>query len=297
MAEHRAGFVTIIGRPNVGKSTLLNELVGRKISITSRKPQTTRHRIVGVLSREDCQFLFVDTPGLHPPSGRTINKIITRTARASLVGVDAVVMLIACSGWTEEDRYVLRNVEEVGLPVLLAINKVDTLKRKERLLPLIQESSGLGRFEEIVPISAKSGTNLEGLLAALAKLLPAGPPLYPEGQDTDRSTEFLISELIREQLFRQLGEELPYETAVRVSSFDDGTPALIDAQIWVEREGQKGMVVGKGGRRIKKIGTVARKSIERSLGKKVHLDLVVKVRRGWADNHTDLHSLGYAEDA
>ena len=296
MAEHRAGFVTLTGRPNVGKSTLLNAIVGRKISITSSKPQTTRHRILGILSREDCQYIFVDTPGLHPASGRTINKIITRTARSALVGVDVVVMMITSRGWSDQDRYVLRTLEEVSLPLVLAINKVDVLKDKTRLLPLIDESSRLASFQEIVPISATAGTNIEELLTALARYLPAGPMYFPGGQDTDRSREFMISELIREQLFRQLGQELPYETAVRVAGVKDGDPLLIEAQIWVDRDSQKGMVVGKGGQRIKNIGTNARKSIEQSTGKRVHLDIVVKVRKGWADNQADLHSLGYIEE-
>lgn len=294
--DHRAGFVTLIGRPNVGKSTLLNALVGRKISITSSKPQTTRHRILGVLSKQSCQYIFVDTPGLHQASGRTINKIITRTARSSLVGVDVVVMMITCRGWGGQDRYVLRALEEVELPIVLVINKTDKLRDKSRLLPLIDESSKLRDFAEIIPVSATSGTNIETLLETLAHYLPAGPMYFPEDQDTDRSAEFLITELIREQLFRQLGQELPYETAVRVSGVTGEDPVSIEAQVWVDRDSQKGMVVGKGGQRIKKIGINARKSIEKSLGKRAHLDLVVKVRKGWADNQADLNSLGYVEE-
>lgn len=294
--DHRSGFVTIIGRPNVGKSTLLNTLIGRKISITSSKPQTTRHRILGVLSRERCQYVFIDTPGLHKASGRTINKIITRTARSSLVGVDAVVLMITCSGWNEEDRYVLDALKGVSAPVILAINKVDTLKDKTRLLPLIEESSGLGKFSEIIPLSAVSGSNVEELLTALEQLLPVGPMYYPQDQDTDRSPDFLIAELIREQVFRQLGQELPYETAVRVVDVSYGEPVNIAAQIWVDRDSQKGMVVGKGGERIKKIGINARKSIELSIGQRVYLDIVVRVRKGWADNLADLNSLGYSDE-
>lgn len=297
MAEQRAGFVTLAGRPNVGKSTLLNAIVGRKISITSSKPQTTRHRILGILSREDCQYIFVDTPGLHPPSGRTINKIITRTARSALVGVDVVVLMITSRGWSDQDRYVLQALKEVSLPLILAINKVDSLKDKTRLLPLIDESSRLATFKEIVPVSATVGTNIEELLKTLAGYLPAGPMYFPEGQDTDRSRDFMISELIREQLFRQLGQELPYETAVRVAGVSGADPVSIEAQIWVDRDSQKGMVVGKGGQRIKNIGVNARKSIELSIGKRVHLDIVVKVRKGWADNQVDLHSLGYIEES
>ena len=296
MAEFRAGFVTLLGKPNVGKSTLLNAIVGHKVSITSSKPQTTRHRILGVLTRDNCQYIFVDTPGLHRASGKAINKIISRTAHACLTGVDAIVMMITFRGWTEQDHYVLRALRGIPLPVILVINKIDVLNEKTRLLPLIDASSKLRDFCEIIPLSAKSGTNVEELLSALGSVLPAGPAYFPEHQRTDRSTEFIVSELIREQVFRLLGQELPYEAAVRVVNFSRGDPARVEAEIWVDRASQKGMVVGKDGQRIKKIGTNARKSIERELGKKVYLDVVVKVRRGWADNQADLHSLGYIEE-
>ncbi len=296
MAEHRAGFVTLLGKPNVGKSTLLNAIVGRKISITSSKPQTTRHRILGVLTREGCQYIFVDTPGLHRASGRTVNKIITRTTRSCLLGVDAIVLMITCGGWSEQDRYVLRSLEDVSVPVMLAINKIDRLKDKKKLLPLIAESSRLWKFQEIIPLSATSGTNIEDLLSALGQILPTGPMYFPEHQHTDRSSEFMISELIREQVFRLLGQELPYEAAVRLVSVSGENMPIVEAQIWVDRESQKRMVVGKEGQRIKKIGINARKAIERVLEKQVYLDVVVKVRKGWADNQADLHSLGYIEE-
>jgi GTP-binding protein Era len=296
MAEHRAGFITLIGRPNVGKSTLINALIGRKISITSSKPQTTRHRILGVLTRDDGQFIFVDTPGLHPATGRTMNKVITRTARSALVGVDAIVMMITCRGWGEQDLYVLHALDDVQVPVFLAINKIDALKDKRVLLPLIDETSRLRDFREIIPISAKSGANVDALLSTLRQVLPQGPNLFPDDQDTDRSPGFMISELIREQVFRQMGQELPYETAVRVVGISGDRPVKIEAQIWVDRVSQKGMIVGQDGQRIKKIGVNARRSIERYIGGRAHLDITVKVRKGWSDNQADLHSLGYGEE-
>ena len=295
MSDFRSGFVTLIGKPNVGKSTLLNTIIGQKVSITSSKPQTTRHRILGIHTTKQCQIVFVDTPGLHKPSGRTLNKVITRTARTSMLDVDVIVMMIACAGWDDKDRYVLDSVKNVKIPVILAINKIDRIKNKEKLLPLIEESSQLMNFAEIIPLSAKSGANKKALLTSLTSLLPPGPMGFPEDQITDRDTRFMLSELIREQTFRLLGEEIPHAIAVRIAEFSEGNPPRIEAHIWVERESQKGIVVGKDGQRIKEISTRARKSIEQFLGKHVFLDVMVKVRKGWADNQVDLNSLGYIE--
>lgn len=295
MTDFRSGFVTLIGKPNVGKSTLLNTIIGQKISITSGKPQTTRHRILGVHTTEHCQIVFVDTPGLHKGSGKTLNKVITRTTRASMLHVDAIVLMIAYTGWDDKDRYVLSSIKNIQVPVILAINKIDKMSNKERLLPLIEESSKLMDFAEIIPLSAKSGNNTAALLDSLSTLLPLGPMCFPEDQITDRDTRFMLSELIREQVFRLLGEELPYATAVRIAGLHEGDPLRVEAHIWVERESQKGIVVGKNGQRIKEISTRARKSIEQYLGKHVFLDVLVKVRKGWADNQADLNSLGYVE--
>ncbi|MDJ0957548.1 MAG: GTPase Era [Arenicellales bacterium] len=295
MSEFRSGFVTLIGKPNVGKSTLLNSIVGRKISITSSKPQTTRHRILGIYTTEQCQIVFVDTPGLHRPSGRTLNRVITHTARTSMLDVDVIVLMVTYAGWDDKDRYVLDSVRNIKVPVVLTINKIDQLKNKEKLLPLIEESSQLMNFAEIIPLSAKSGDNKTALLNSLATLLPPSPMCFPEDQITDRDTRFMLSELIREQAFRLLGEEIPYALAVRIAEWSEGNPPRIEAHIWVERESQKGMVVGKDGRRIKEIGTRARRSIEQFLGKQVFLNILVKVRKGWADNQADLNSLGYVE--
>ena len=295
MTEFRSGFITLLGKPNVGKSTLLNTIIGRKVSITSDKPQTTRHRILGVRTQENHQYIFVDTPGLHEPSGKTINRIITATTRSSLAGVDVIVLMITGHGWDEKDLFVLKSLRNMSIPVVLAINKIDTIKDKQRLLPLIEESSKRMKFTEIIPISAKSGKNLPEMLIVLGDMLPVSPMCFPEDQITDRPQSFMISELIREQVFRQLGQELPYEAAVRIAGIQGEDPLRIEAHIWVARESQKGIVVGKNGQRIKEISTRARKSIELYLGKHVYLDLFVKVRKGWADNQVDLNSLGYIE--
>lgn len=296
MTDCRSGFVTIVGKPNVGKSTLVNTIIGQKVSITSSKPQTTRHRILGVYTQPKCQIVFVDTPGLHNAAGKTLNKVITRTARSSMVGVDVIVMMITYAGWTDADRHVLNAVKNVSVPVVLVINKIDRIKKKERLLPLIEQSANLMEFEEIVPLSAKSGLNTGVLLKCVSNLLAVGPMYFPEEQVTDRDDRFMISELIREQVFRLTGEEIPYATAVRVAGWHDEEPFRIQAHIWVDKESQKGMVVGQKGQRIKEISTRARHSIERYLGRHIYLDLMVKVRKGWADSQTDLNRLGYFED-
>ena len=296
MDNYRSGFVTIVGKPNVGKSTLLNTLVGQKVSITSSKPQTTRHRILGVHTDSNTQIVFVDTPGLHKPEGKALNKVITRTARSSLAGVDVVVMMITYAGWRQADRFVLNVVKGVSVPVILAINKIDRIKEKERLLPLIDASSKLINFAEIIPLSAKSGLHTGELRKSVSKLLPVAPMCFPEEQVTDRDARFMVSELIREQVFRLLGEEIPYTAAVRVHTMQEAEPFQIEAHVWVDKQSHKGIVVGKKGQRIKEISTRARHSIERYLGRHVFLDLVVKVRRGWSDNQADLNSLGYTED-
>ena len=293
----RSGFVTLLGRPNVGKSTLINHLVGRKVSITSRKPQTTRHRILGIVNREDSQIVFVDTPGVHGGRGKAINQLINRTARASLEGVDVVVMLIQAQGWHTDDTRVLKLTERSKAPVILAINKVDMLKRKESLLPLIEECRGRHAFADIVPISARDGHNLEALTDVISRRLPVAPACFPPDQVTDRSAQFMAGELVREQLFRRLGEELPYATAVRVERYqEDPDRVQVEAQIWVDRDSQKAIVIGRGGERLKTIGSQARLAMEKSLGRPVVLKLWVKVRSGWADNKAVLNSLGYDEE-
>jgi GTP-binding protein Era len=304
MSENfRFGFVTIIGKPNVGKSTLMNRVIGQKISITSHRAQTTRHRILGIHTDEGKQIVFVDTPGIHSvnkkSNSKTINKVINKTAISSIEGVDVVCLMIAASGWTEGDKLVLEALDNVKMPVVLLINKLDKLKSVNEVLPLIAESAKLYDFADIVPICAIGKVvddNLERLLEVLHKYLPESPPGFDEDQITDRSFRFLVSELVREQLFRRLGDELPYATAVEVTEFAmDDKRVQIGADIWVEKDSHKAMVIGKKGEALKQIGIGARRGCEQLLERKVFLELFVKVRSGWSDNARDLYSLGYDE--
>lgn len=293
----RCGFVAIVGRPNVGKSTLLNRILGMKLSIVSRKPQTTRNRILGINTRDNYQAVYVDTPGVHGREVRQLNRMLNRSATAALQGVDIVVLMVEAGRWTEDDELVLRHVRQAGLPVIAAINKVDQVREKAELLPYLQELSQRHAFEALIPISAERGINVEDLEAEIVKRLPVSEVLlFPEDQVTDRSERFLVAELIREQLMRQLGQEVPYSTTVEIERFRyERGVAHINAVILVERDGQKAIVIGKGGRQLKVIGQRARHSIERLLGRRVFLELWVKVREGWADDERALRSLGYEE--
>lgn len=300
---HKFGFVTIVGKPNVGKSTLMNQIIGQKISITSHRPQTTRHRILGIHTDESKQIVFVDTPGIHSvikkSNRKTINKVINKTAIASIDGVDVVCMMITASGWTEGDKLVLNALKEINTPVVLLINKIDRLKSINDVLPLIAESSEIADFADIVPVCAMGrvqGGNVDHLMDVLEKYIPEAEAGFDEDQITDRSFRFLVSELVREQLFRRLGDELPYATAVEVTQFEVmEDKAQIHADIWVEKDSHKAMVIGKKGEALKAIGTSARLNCETLLEKKVFLELFVKVRSGWSDNARDLYSLGYDE--
>lgn len=301
--SYRFGFVTIVGKPNAGKSTLMNQIIGQKISITSHRPQTTRHRILGIHTDDSKQVVFVDTPGIHAvtkkSNRKTINKVINKTAIASIDGVDAVCMLITASGWTEGDKLVLKALNEVNVPVILVINKIDKLKSVNDVLPLIAESSQMADFADIVPICAlgrMQGGNVSRLMDVITEHLPEAEAGFDEDQITDRSFRFLVSELVREQLFRRLGDELPYATAVEVTQFDMlDDKAQINADIWVEKDSHKAMVIGKKGEALKAIGTSARLNCETLLERRVFLELFVKVRSGWSDNARDLYSLGYDE--
>lgn len=297
--HYRSGFVALIGRPNVGKSTLLNRLLGQKLAITSRRPHTTRHQLLGIHTTKDYQMVFVDTPGMHDGKQNSMNRYINRTARASLMGVDAVVVLINPRGWTDADRMVLEAANKEGVPVIVAINKIDTLEDREALLPLLSETSNMfaNTVKEVVPISALKGDNLDRLEQALLNYLPLQPVLFPEDQVTDRSLRFMASEFVREQIFRQLGQEIPHATAVSIESWKDEKKLVhIEAIIWVERSGQKAIIIGKKGARLKEIGTEARKSLQKLIGKKINLQLWVKVRENWRDNETVLRNLGFGED-
>jgi len=302
--EFRFGYVTIIGKPNVGKSTLMNRIIGQKISITSHRPQTTRHRILGIHTDQEKQIVFVDTPGIHSvakkSNRKTINRVINKTAVSSVDGVDAVCLMITAAGWTEADQLVLSTLKGVSVPVILLINKLDKLKSVNEVLPLIAKSSDMYDFADIVPISAigkTSADNVDRLLEVLTQYMPTQGAGFDEDQITDRSFRFLVAELVREQLFRRLGDELPYATAVEVTQFElESGTAHIGADIWVEKDSHKAMVIGKNGDSLKKIGTAARKNCEQLLDKKIFLELFVKVRSGWSDNARDLYSLGYDED-
>lgn len=307
-SDFRSGFVAIVGRPNVGKSTLMNHLLGQKLSITSRKPQTTRHKIVGIDSREKMQAVYVDTPGMHKKEVRAINKMMNKAATSALRDVNLVLFVIDGQKWTQNDELVLEKLKHAEMPVILVINKVDTLDDKKALLPLIQERIQLMNFAEIVPVSALRNQNLEHLRETIEKYLPFAPPLYSTDQITDRSERFLASEIIREKIMRQLGEELPYDLTVQIESFKTEEPEInektgklkpactyIDATIFVERVGQKAIVIGDKGKKLKQIGIDARTDMEKMFEQKIMLSLWVKVKGGWSDDERALKSLGYSD--
>jgi GTP-binding protein Era len=289
----RCGLVAIVGRPNVGKSTLLNALVGQKISITSNKAQTTRHRITGVRSVGDAQFVFVDTPGFQTRHGNALNRALNRTVRSVLSDVDVVLFVVEAGKFTPADAKVLELLPE-DKPVLLVANKLDEVKRRDDVLPWLASMREKRDFTEFVPLSATRESDMARLLAVVAPHLPQQPWFYDEDMLTDRSERFLASELIREKLFRLTGDELPYESTVVIDKFEeDGNLRRIAATIVVEREAHKGMIIGDGGERLKRIGSEARQELERLMDCKVFLELWVKVRAGWASNEEHLRSYGY----
>ena len=290
------GYIAIVGRPNVGKSTLLNHLLRQKISITSRKPQTTRHRILGITSENQYQCVFVDTPGLNTAQKKILNRIMNETVLNVVADVDVVVFVIETLKFNEGDRQVLDLLERIDVPVILAINKIDLIKAKDSFLPHIDKLSKLFQFREVVPISAATGYNVEKIAELTKNLLPEGQFLFPRDQITNRSSRFLAAELIREKITRQLGEEVPYEATVEVENFvEDGKILKIDGLILVDKPGQKKIIIGKGGSRLKRIGSNAREDMEKIFEKKVMLNLWVKVKSGWADDQRALQSLGYFE--
>lgn len=291
-----SGFAAIIGRPNVGKSTLLNHLIGQKISITSRKPQTTRHRILGIKTINDQQIIYVDTPGIHRKIPRVLNKYMNRVANSSLKDVDVILFLVEALKWNEDDEWIVNKLKKLNIPVILVVNKVDQVKEKSELLPFIDSVKEKYKFSEIIPISAKHMTNLEGMEHTLAKYLPEGPALFPHGQITDRSERFLSAEIIREKLMRFLGQELPYSLTVEIDQFKLVKGVVhIAATIFVEKAGQKKIVIGEKGEKLKQIGQQSRLDLEKLLGQKVFLQLWVKVKSGWADDARMLKSFGYTD--
>ncbi len=295
----RSGYVAVFGRPNVGKSTLINRLLGQKLLITSPKPQTTRHRILGIKTTASAQFLYLDTPGLVFGGKGALAQHMDRAAAQGLEEADCLVMVAAVPRLQDADLAALRfAVDHLrGRPLLLALNKVDRLADKEVLLPLLKELGAMGVFAEIVPLSARAGANVDALEAAIARYLPVRDPLFPEDQLSDRGDRFIIGEFIREQVFRRFAKEIPYVTTVDIDSYRSERGLIrIEASIYVEKEGQKAILVGHGGAALKAIGSAARREIERHLGRKVYLGLWVKVRGGWSDDARALRSLGYGED-
>lgn len=294
----KSGYVAIIGRPNVGKSTLINRVLGQKLCITSRRPQTTRHRILGIKTSDESQLIYVDTPGLHIDDKRAMNRYMNRAAASSIDDVDVILFLVDGMNWTDEDERVLERLKQnAKVPVILVINKVDKLSDKEVLLPHIEKLATYFDFANVLPISARKGVNVEQLEQEIKKLMPEGELIFPEDQLTDRSSRFLAAELVREQLFRHLGQELPYSITVEIEQFDDEEKMYrIGAVIYVERDGQKSIVIGKKGELLKSVGKDARLEMQSLFGRKVFLRLWVKVREGWGDNERMLKNLGYKDE-
>jgi len=293
----RCGIAALVGRPNVGKSTLLNALLGSKVSIVSPKPQTTRTRIHGVLTRPGLQIVFADLPGIHTKQPRAINRYMNRTALSSLADSDVNLFVIEALRWTDEDERALGELRQAGRPIVLVINKVDRAKPKERLLPFIDEIVRKADFVEVVPLSALKRNNLERLPDVIARYLPESPQLYPPDQLTDVSDRFMAAEIVREKLTRRLQEEVPYGLVVEIEGMgeaeDEPGKLVIQAVIWVERTGQKAIVIGKGGELLKEVGRAARLELRHHFGKPVHLELWVKVREGWTDDESALRSFGF----
>lgn len=291
---YRCGFAAIVGRPNVGKSTLLNALLDRKISIVSPKPQTTRHRILGILTQPSAQIVFVDTPGLHANAKRAMNRHMNKAALASLSDADVNLFVVEALRWTDEDQRVLDELITRRRPILLIINKVDKVFPKERLLPFIEELRQKAEFTDVVPLSGLKRSNLEQLPAVISAYLPVSPPHFPADQVTDRSPQFQAAEIVREKLTLRLRQELPYGLTVAIERFvEEEGRLIVNAVIWVERSGQKAIVIGHGGEQLKEVGRAARIEMSNLLGRSVHLELWVKVKENWSDNDAALRQLGY----
>ncbi len=292
----RSGVVTLVGRPNVGKSSIINGLIGSKISITSRKPQTTRHRIQGICSTDEYQIVFVDTPGIHESVGFAMSRVLNRTAYSSLNQVDLILMVVDARRWTSGDTRVLVGAGGSEASIWLIMNKIDLLDKPDLVLPRIDKMRRHCDFGEIVPLSAKTGDNLDHLLTLVAGVMPEGKSGFPTQQITDSTDTFIAAEFIREQIFRLVGDEIPYETAVDIRSFSERKDGLvsIEADIWCENKRQRSILIGEDGNRLKIIGAKARQQIQRYLGKKVYLEQWVKVKKGWADDRRMLAKVGYS---
>ena len=293
----RCGYVAILGRPNVGKSTLLNRLIGQKLSITSRKPQTTRHQILGIKTLEQTQIIYVDTPGINKSGERALHRYLNKAAKSIVRDVHLILFVIEALNWTDEDDVVLDALKQADCPIILAVNKVDRIKDKDKLLPFLQEVATKADFADVIPVSATKAVQLKELEKEIILHLPVSEHYYPEDQITTRSSRFVASEIIREKIIRLLGDELPYVTSVEIEKFDDQPKLLkLHALIWVERENQKPIVIGKNGASLKRIGTQAREALEKFFDKKVHLQTWVKVRAGWSDDERALQQLGYQDE-
>jgi len=292
-ATHRSGFAALVGRPNVGKSTLLNALIGQKLSIVTPRPQTTRHRILGIYTAPQVQIAFVDTPGLHREASRALNKAMNRTATAALEDADVVVLVVEAGQWTQEDELALERIVRSARPALAAVNKIDRVRPREKLLPYLGELGARHAVLALVPVSALKEDNIADLRNTIGAHLPLSPALFPDGELTDRGREFRIAEMIREKLTLELNQEVPYGIAVEVERVaeEDGQ-LMVDAAIWVDRDGQKPIVIGAKGERLKRVGRSARLALNGILQQRLHLNLWVKVRENWADNDRALRELG-----
>jgi len=293
----RCGYIAILGRPNVGKSTLLNHLLGQKLSITSRKPQTTRHQILGIKTTDDTQYVFVDTPGLHKGGRQAMHRYLNRAAQSIIPDMDLILFVVEALRWQEEDDIVLNYLQNASCPIILIVNKIDLIKDRDELLPYLEILNDKYKFKGILPVSANKNLQVDTLLAMCKPELPLSEAHYPEDQLTTRSSKFVAAEMIREKIVRLLGDELPYATTVEIEKFEDSKKILrLHAVIWVERENQKAIVIGKKGDKIKKIGIQARKELQNFFAKKVYIETWVKVRKGWADDEKALRQLGYTDE-
>ena len=294
--SYYSGYAVLAGRPNVGKSTLLNRLLGQKVAITSHKPQTTRHRIMGIRSQDDGQIVFVDTPGIHDRGDKAMNFYLNRTAHSALQDVDIVILVVQAMAWTEEDERVLKAIKKAGIPTIAAVNKVDLVSRKEELLPFMQELAARHEFVEMVPVSANDGDNVEALAETVMKRLPAGEPIFPDDQISDRSERFFAAELLREQLIRRYHQELPYAVTVEIERFEEQDGRYnIGAVIWVERDSQRVILLGKGGLAMKETATAARKAMNEFFQTRVHLEVWIKVKKSWSSDQASMAKLGYTD--
>ena len=292
----RCGYCAIVGRPNVGKSTLLNRLVGQKLAITSHKPQTTRHSILGIKTLPGGQIVYVDTPGIHRRQDHAMNRYLNRTAKSVVADVNLALFVVEAGVWTEEDEAVLETIKSTGVPTFLVVNKVDKVTRKEALLGFLQSTASRHHFQEVFPVSARKGDNLLQLETAVLRSMPEGPPFFPEEQLSDRSERFFAAELLREQLTRRYAREIPYALTVEIEKFEEeGGLYRISALVWVEREGQKNIIIGKGGAALKEVATKARLEMERFFDQKVFLEIWVKVKSSWSSDENALASLGYSD--